>query len=277
VTDDLSDRGDLGALCRTAAEILTGVEDVFSDGLRSAPTVHKGVSDFATEVDLAIERRVASELLRSTGIEVHGEEHGGPPPADGTMWILDPVDGTANYSRGIPLAGINLALLVEGNPVLGLSWLPLLDQRYAAVAGGPLLCNGRPTAPLRPARLAEVAVGFGNPHRSGPGSGRFPTAYRLAFLAALARRCLRVRVLGATALDLAWVASGRLGAGMSFGNHPWDTAPGACLIRAAGGVVTDLAGAPHGFDSTSVLAGAPGVHDEVLEVLAEVGDPSQYR
>jgi myo-inositol-1(or 4)-monophosphatase len=268
---------DLGSLCQTAAEILTAVEGVFSDGLRSAPTVHKGVSDFATEVDLAIERRVAGELLRSTGIEVHGEEHGGPPPAHGAMWILDPVDGTANYSRGIPLAGINLALLLEGVPVLGLSWLPLLNQRYSAAAGGPLRCNGEPLPPLRRARLAEVAVGFGNPHRSGPGPGRFPTAYRLAFLAALGRRSLRVRVLGATALDFAWVASGRFGVSMSFGNHPWDTAPGACLIRAAGGVVTDLAGAPHTIDSTSVLTGAPGVHDEVLEVLAEVGDPASYR
>lgn len=268
---------DLGALCETAADILTAVEDVFADGLRSAPTVHKGVSDFATEVDLAIESRVAAELTRSTGIEVHGEEHGGPPPADGAMWILDPVDGTANYSQGIPLAGINLALLLEGVPVLGLSWLPLLDQRYAAMAGGPLRCNGQPLPALRPARLADTVVGFGNPHRSGPGPGRFPTAYRLALLAALAARCLRVRVLGATALDLAWVASGRFGAALSFGNHPWDTAPGARLVRSARGVVTDLAGAPHTIDSTAVLAGAPGVHDEVLEVLAEVGDPASYR
>ena len=270
-------RNELTALCETAADILTEAEPEFADRLRSVPTVHKGQSDFATEADLAIERRVTSQLRRRTGIDVHGEEHGGPPPADGAVWILDPVDGTANYSRGIPLAGINLALLLEGVPVLGLSWLPLLNQRYSAAAGGPLRCNGEPLPPLRRARLAEVAVGFGNPHRSGPGPGRFPSEYRLAFLAALARRCLRVRVLGATALDFAWVASGRFGLSMSFGNHPWDTAPGACLIRAAGGVVTDLAGEPHTFHSTSVLTGAPGVHDEVLEVLAEVGDPASYR
>jgi myo-inositol-1(or 4)-monophosphatase len=269
-------RSDLGTLCTTAAEILTAAEVPFTERLRSVPSVQKGGSDFATDADLAIERLVAGQLTRSTGIEVHGEEHGGPPAAEGAMWILDPVDGTANYTRGIPLTGMNLALLVDGCPVLGLSWLPLLDQRYTAVEDGPLRCNGTELPPLRPGRLADVVVGFGNPHKSGPGAGRYPTAYRLALLDALARRCLRVRVLGSTALDLAWVAAGMLGAVVCFGNHPWDTAPGARLIRSAGGVVTDLAGTPHGFDSRSVLAGAPGVHSEVLEVLAAVGDPAEY-
>jgi myo-inositol-1(or 4)-monophosphatase len=266
----------LGALCETAADILTAAEDAFSDGLRSAPTVHKGVSDFATDADLAIERRVADELIRRTGIDVHGEEHGGPAPAEGAVWILDPVDGTANYTRGIPLAGMNLALLTDGVPVIGLSWLPLLDQRYTAVDGGPVRCNGEALPPLRRGKLADVAVGFGNPHKSGPGRGRYPTAYRLALLDALARRSLRVRVLGATALDLAWVSAGLFGVAVCFGNHPWDTAPGVCLIRAAGGVVTDLAGEPHDIASRSVAAGAPGVHDELREVLAEVGDPALH-
>jgi myo-inositol-1(or 4)-monophosphatase len=266
----------LGALCETAADILTAAEDAFSAGLRSAPTVHKGVNDFATDADLAIERRLAAELVRRTGIGVHGEEHGGPAPAEGAVWVLDPVDGTANYTRGIPLAGMNLALLQDGVPVVALSWLPLLDQRYTAVDGGPVHCNGEALPPLRRGALADVAVGFGNPHKSGPGPGRYPTAYRLALLDALARRSLRVRVLGATALDLAWVAAGLLGVAVCFGNHPWDTAPGACLVRAAGGVVTDLAGTPHDIASRSVVAGAPGVHDEVLGVLAEVGTPADY-
>ncbi|MCW2612953.1 MAG: monophosphatase [Actinomycetota bacterium] len=271
-----STRSDLDTLGATAVEILTAAEGPFVAALRSVPTVDKGGSDFATDADLAIERLVAEQLTRRTGIGVHGEEHGGPPAAEGAMWILDPVDGTANYTRGIPLTGINLALLVDGCPALGLSWLPLLDQRYTAVEGGPLRCNGTELAPLRPGPLADVVVGFGNPHKSGPGKGRFPTAYRLALLEAIARRSLRVRVLGSTAVDLAWVASGMLGAAVCFGNHPWDTAPGARLIRSAGGIVTDLGGTPHGFDSRSVLAGAPGVHGEMLEVLAAVGDPADY-
>ena len=269
-------RSDLGELCQIAADILTAAERTFAEALRSVPTVHKGQSDFATDADLAIERRVAGELTRRTGIGVHGEEHGGPPPADGAVWVLDPVDGTANYTRGIPLAGINLGLLHEGVPVVGLSWVPLLDQRYATVSGGPVYCNGTALPPLRPGRLVDVVVGLGNPHKAGPGRGRFPTAYRLALLDAVARRCLRVRVLGATAMDLAWVAAGLFGAAVCFGNHPWDTAPGVCLIRSAGGQVTDLAGAPHDIESRSVLAGAPGIHAEMLDVLAEVGDPAAY-
>ncbi|HEV2089161.1 MAG TPA: inositol monophosphatase family protein, partial [Cryptosporangiaceae bacterium] len=92
----------------------------------------------------------------------------------------------------------------------------------------------------------------------------------------LAKRALRVRMLGSSAVDQAWAAAGRLGAAVSFGNHPWDNAPGALLIRSAGGVVSDLEGGPYGLASTSMVAGSPGVVEDLAAVFAELGDPAGF-
>lgn len=265
-------KADLRELSRIAAATLTEFEGQFVAALGSRAVVHKGPGDFATEADLVIERQLSELLLRRTGIAVHGEEHGGPSPAENSVWVLDPVDGTANYSRGLPLTGINLGLLIDGVPRVGLTWLPLLDERYLAVDGDAAQLNGVRLPPLARLKLDEVMVGFGNPVHQGPEPASFPTEYRLLLLAALARRCLRIRVFGSSSVDLAWVASGRLGAVLLLGNNPWDVVAGACLVRAAGGLMSDLGGAEYSLGSQAVLAAAPGVHEAVLEVIAELGD-----
>jgi myo-inositol-1(or 4)-monophosphatase len=106
--------------------------------------------------------------------------------------------------------------------------------------------------------------------------GRFPGRYRLAVLENLSRVSSRLRMHGATGIDLAYVADGILGAAISFGDHVWDHAAGVALVRAAGGVVTNLAGDKWTPDSRSVLAAAPGVHAEVLEILRRLGEPDEY-
>jgi myo-inositol-1(or 4)-monophosphatase len=266
---------DLEQLAAIAAGVLTESEDIFAAGLGAGRHIDKGPGDFATETDLAIEERAGKMLRDRTGIAVHGEELGGPSPEHGVVWVLDPIDGTANFSRRLPLTGMNAALLVDGVPIVGLSWLPLLGERYLAVVGGPVRRNGLPIAPLSPARLGEVIVTVSNV--SAYRRSRFPPAFRLALLEAAGRRALRVRVLGSAALDLAWSAAGLIGAAIQFGNHPWDNAPGACLVRAAGGTLADLAAGTYGIGSDSLVAGAPGVVEELLTVIAGLGDPETYR
>jgi myo-inositol-1(or 4)-monophosphatase len=267
---------DLEELAATAAEILDAAAPFFGAALGAAPTVHKGLGDFATQADLALEARVGAALREATGIDVHGEEGGGPALTNGTAWVLDPIDGTANYSRGLVLTGINLALVVDGEPVIGLTWLPLLDERYVAVSGGRVRRNGEELAPLASAALADVVVAPGYPVSSGEPPQGFPTDYRMAVLRAFGERCLRIRVLGSSALDFAWVSSGVLGVAIAFGNHAWDTAPGACLVRAAGGEAYDLNGAPHRLASRSMIAVGPGLADEALGILQALGDPADY-
>lgn len=263
------------ALLGIAAELLDEASARFIGGLGAPSAVTKGHNDFATELDLELERTLSAELLARTGIAVHGEEFGGPDLGTGRVWVLDPIDGTYNYSAGLPLTGMLLALIEDGKPILGLTWLPLLGERYAAVAGGPLLRNGTPVPPLQPRTLATSMIAFGAFNVDS--RGRIPGRYRFDVLGALSRLSSRVRMHGSTGVDLAYTAAGVLGGSVVFGHHAWDNSAGALLVQAAGGVVTDLAGEEWTIESGSVLAAAPGVHEELLDMIAAVGSEHDGR
>lgn len=268
------DLTDLNALVAEAATILDAAAEPFVAGHRADSAVSKRGNDFATKVDLAIERKVVDALAKATGIGAHGEEFGGPELDSSWVWVLDPVDGTFNYAAGSPMAAILLGLLHDGEPVAGLTWLPFIRQRYTAVLGGPLVKNGVPQEPLAPAELADSIIGVGT--FNADSRGRFPGRYRMAVLANLSRVSSRLRMHGATGIDLAYVADGILGASVSFGDHVWDHAAGVALVRSAGGNVTNLAGEPWTPDSRSALAAAPGVHEQMLEILRSTGGPERY-
>jgi len=265
---------DLDALVAEASAILDAAAEPFIAGHRADSAVTKRGDDFATKVDLEIERQVADALVKTTGIDVHGEEFGGADIDSPWVWILDPIDGTFNYAAGSPMAAILLGLLHDRDPVAGLTWLPFTGERYVAVAGGPLLKNGVPQAPLTKVELTDSVIGVGT--FNADSRGRFPGRYRLAVLRELSRVSSRLRMHGATGIDLAYVADGILGGAISFGHHVWDHAAGVALVRAAGGVVTNLAGEEWTLDSRSALAAAPVVHAQILEILHRVGRPDEY-
>ncbi len=265
---------DLNALVSVASTILDAAVPRFLDGHRADSAVSKKGNDFATEIDLAIERQVVSALLATTGIGVHGEEFGGADVDSPWVWVLDPIDGTFNYAAGSPMAAILLALLHDGDPVAGLTWLPFIDERYTAVAGGPLIKNGKPQPSLNTTDLADTLVAVGT--FSADSRGRFPGRYRLALLEDLSRVSSRLRMHGSTGIDLVYVADGILGAAISFGGHVWDHAAGVAQVRSAGGIVTDLAGQPWTPASDSVVAAAPGAHAEILDILRSIGEPKDY-
>ncbi|CAN5440565.1 inositol monophosphatase [soil metagenome] len=269
------DTTDLNALVAVASDILDAVVDPFLAGHRAESAVRKKGNDFATEVDLAIERQVVEALTTATGIGVHGEEFGGAPIDSPMVWVLDPIDGTFNYAGGSPMAAILLGLLRDGEPVAGLTWLPFTGDRYTAVIGGPLYANGVAQEPLGSPTLADSMIGIGTFNVDW--RGRFPGRYRLAVLENLSRECSRPRMHGATGVDLAYVADGVLGGAITFGDHVWDYAAGVALVRAAGGIVTDLDGAQWTPSSLSAVAGAPGVHERLIEIVKSVGMPEDYR
>jgi myo-inositol-1(or 4)-monophosphatase len=264
----------VGPLVEKASAILDAATEPFIAGHRADSAVSKWGDDFATKVDLEIERQVVDALVKTTGIEVHGEEFGGADVDSPWVWILDPIDGTFNYAAGLPMAAILLGLLHDGDPVAGLTWLPFTGERYVAVSGGPLMKNGVPQAPLTKVELTDSVIGIGT--FNADSRGRFPGRYRLAVLEELSRVSSRLRMHGATGIDLAYVADGILGGAISFGHHVWDHAAGVALVRAAGGVVTNLAGEEWTPASRSALAAAPGVHTQMLEILRRVGRPDEY-
>ncbi len=268
------DPGDLDALVAVATAILDEVAQQFIDGHRADSAVQKKGNDFATEVDLAIERQVVAELTERTGIEVHGEEFGGADLDSPLVWVLDPIDGTFNYAAGSPMAAILLALVRDGIPVAGLTWVPFTGERFTGIVGEPLRSNGVEQPPLKPAKLADSVVGVSTFNVDS--RGKVPGRYRLAVIENLSRQCSRMRMHGATGIDLAYTAAGILGGAISFSGKVWDHAAGVALTRAAGGLVTDLAGNDWTVASPSAVVGVPGAHGELLELLNSVGDPGSY-
>lgn len=265
---------DVDALVADASVILDAATAPFLAGHRAGSAVAKKGDDFATEVDLAIERQVVDALVATTGIKVHGEEFGGAALDSPWVWVLDPIDGTFNYAAGSPMTAILLGLLHDGDAVAGLTWLPFVGERYTAVAGGPLVKNAVPQPPLKHTALADSIIGVGTFNVDS--RGRFPGRYRLAIVENLSRVSSRLRIHGSTGIDLAYVADGILGGAISFGGHVWDYAAGVALVRAAGGVVSNLAGEPWTPEARSTLAAAPGVYDQMLDIVLSTGGPGNY-
>lgn len=202
----------------------------------------KGDRDVVTDIDVTIERSTRETLLREApGTGFLGEEEGHHGNAD-TTWVLDPVDGTANFIRDLPLCGISLALLHQGTPVLGVISLPFWDRTYWAADGLGAWRNGRPIRVASTSQLADAMIAVGD---YGTGTGvEARNRAALALHAQLAPAVQRVRMLGSAAVDLALVADGTLDASITLGNRSWDMAAGTVIARAAGAVVCDTDGSP---------------------------------
>ncbi len=195
-----------------------------------------------------------------------GEEEGqSGRPAGGWLWTLDPIDGTSNFAHGIPLCATSLALLHNGRPVLGVIAAPFLGQRYHAIEGHGAYSGDDRLSASKTARLRDAVVAVGD-YATGPRADH-KNEQRLALTVQLAPRVHRVRMLGTAALDLAWVAEGRLDASITLGNKPWDTAAGVVLAREAGATVVDVDGTAHGFDSAATIAGPDALISQLLPLI----------
>jgi myo-inositol-1(or 4)-monophosphatase len=233
----------------------------------------KGDRDYASEVDLAVERDLRAFLAEATPqVGFLGEEEGATGTG-GEQWVLDPIDGTINFAHGVPLCGVSLALVRDRRPVVGVVELPFLASRYTATAGGGAWRDGRPIRIRDAARLTDALVNLGD-YAVGEGAQQ-RNAARFALAQGIARTALRVRMLGSAAIDLVWVAEGRTDVSIALSNKPWDMAAGTLIAREAGAAVVDVDGTPHTLNSTATIAAPPRLLDEVLAIVrpAAAGQP----
>lgn len=222
--------------------------------------------DYASELDVAIERAVREQLAEATpGFGFLGEEEGNHGAAGGPTWVLDPVDGTSNLVHGLPLCGVSLALLDEGRPVIGVIELPFLGERFTAREGDGARLNEQLIKVSPALDLAEIMISIGD-FATGPGV-EDGNARRLAIMGRLASRVERIRMLGSAAIDLAWVAAGRLGANVLLSNKPWDVSAGVIIAREAGAVVVDADGSDHKLASSATIATSPELVGPLLELI----------
>ncbi|WP_460362222.1 inositol monophosphatase family protein [Actinocorallia lasiicapitis] len=229
----------------------------------------KGDRDMATEVDFAVERVIRAHLQRRTpAIAVLGEEEGisGGDSAD-LVWAIDPVDGTANFARGLPLCGVSLGLLHRDRAVLGVIDLPFLGARYSAASGTGAHLGDRRIHTSATSDLADAIVALGD-YAVGPDAAE-RNRLRFAVTEALASHAQRVRMLGSIAVDLAWLAEGKIDASITLSNNPWDTAAGSIIAREAGATITDHDGTPHTTASATTIATTPALSEALLNLLKE--------
>jgi myo-inositol-1(or 4)-monophosphatase len=260
VTADLRD---LLAVALAAADVAGGL-------IRDRePTVitEKSDRDLVSDVDVRVERSVRRLLHEATpGIAFLGEEEGASGDSGAEWrWVFDPVDGTSNFARGSPLCATSLALVREDQPVLGVIDLPFLTERYHAVEGGGAWNGARRLAVSGTASLRDAIVAIGD-YSTGSGSERRNEA-ELAMTASLVPRVQRIRMLGTAAVDLAWVAAGKLDVSITLHHQPWDTAAGVIIAREAGAALVGADGSSHTVHSPGTIAASPELMQQVLPLI----------
>ena len=234
---------------------------------RPGALTFKGDRDMASEVDYQVEREMRRLLSeRAPAIGFMGEEDGMTGSAD-TLWTLDPVDGTANFVRGIPLCAISLALVIDRQPVLAVISLPFLQETYTAERGGGAFEGNRRLKCSGTSDLIDAIVSIGDYAVGDRASEK--NRLRFALTEELAGTVQRVRMLGTAAIDLAWVASGRLDASIMISNKPWETAAGTLVAMEAGATVVDDDGSPHSLESKATIAVTPQLLPGILAILSD--------
>ena len=220
----------------------------------------KGRGNFQTEADVAAERAVLA-LLRQEypQHEVLAEETAGEARGEGWLWVVDPLDGTHNYSRGIPYFAFNIALCHRREPVLGLTYAPVTGEEFFAQKGAGLTVNGQPARASAADRLGDCVVGADLGYEDA-------RAARMLELVAEVWPVQSVRVMGSAALGLAYAACGRYDLFMHHFLYPWDIAAGIVLVGEGGGAVVDRDGGAVSIDSEGVVAGAPGAVKAMLSL-----------
>jgi myo-inositol-1(or 4)-monophosphatase len=226
----------------------------------------KGEFDLVTEADRASERLVVERLR--THFPTHGivaEEGGGHDAPSEYCWFVDPLDGTTNFAHGFPVFNVTLGLERAGEPVVGVVYDPIRQELFTAERGAGAYLNNRRIKVSAAKNLSDSLASTGFPSRKRHHNVNIHFYYQLAMASHGVRRT------GSAAIDLAYVASGRLDFFWEFGLKPWDMAAGALLVREAGGRVSDMRGAGHSITASDHLLADNGLlHEQVLAIFEKI-------
>ncbi len=228
----------------------------------------KGPANFVTAADRRAEETLYQELSKARpGYSFLGEEGGSREGADKThTWIVDPLDGTTNFLHGIPQFAISIALEREDTVVAGVVYNPATDEMFIAERGKGAFLNEHRIRVAARKQLTDAVIGCGLPHR-----GRGDLVLGGKETTAMAEQVAGLRRFGAAALDLAWVAAGRLDGYWERNVKPWDLAAGLILVREAGGFISDCDGGDDMLAKGHIVAGNEAIQKEVVRVLKQAG------
>lgn len=243
---------------RSAGDIIT----------RSAPNAgqlqikRKSANDFATDVDRFAEQEIIKIIKTAYPDHAILAEESGEHKGNDYVWIIDPLDGTTNYLHGFPVYAVSIALQIKGKLELGVVYDPLREELFTAERGGGAMMNNRRIRVTTQPSLKGALIGTGFPFKNP----QHLDAY-LGMFRALHADSAGIRRAGAAALDLAYVAIGRLDGFWEIGLHPWDMAAGILLIKEAGGVATDFAFKDQYMETGHVITGNPKMHQAMYQAI----------
>lgn len=236
--------------------------------LRSADNVgrlhidQKGKNDYASEVDRMAERDIISIIKTAFPEHAILAEESGAHKGNDFVWVIDPLDGTTNFLHGFPQYAVSIALKHKGRLEVGVVYDPLRDELFTAKRGGGAMLNNRRLRVTNQLGLKGALIGTGFPFKTDKHLDAYMGMFR-----ALTTECAGIRRAGAAALDLAYVAAGRLDGFWEIGVMEWDVAAGILLIKEAGGVITDFSFNDNYLESGNVIAGSPKMHQLMYQLI----------
>ncbi|RQW87013.1 MAG: inositol monophosphatase [Geobacter sp.] len=224
----------------------------------------KGDKNLVTEVDRLSEEAILRHLRTACpNCDVLAEESGAWDSGSSLRWIVDPLDGTTNYAHGFPWFAVSVALEVFGEIHVGVVYHPMMDELFTCVRGNGAWLNGRKISVSKRQPLKSCLLATGFPYdRTESNENNFDNFLQFQLAARAVRRA------GAAALDLAYVAAGRLDGFWECKLNPWDVAAGKLLVEEAGGTVTNHANEPYSIKDHRILADNGRIHQEMLKILA---------
>ena len=229
----------------------------------------KGRSDFVTEVDRAAEDTIIDTLRTAYPQHAFLAEESGASAATAEpsefRWIIDPLDGTTNFIHGFPQYAVSIALEQRDQITQAVVYDPTRNELFTASRGRGAFLNDRRIRVSRRTQLRDSLIGTGFPFRQLEHLDDYVRMFKR-----ITEETAGIRRPGAAALDLAYVAAGRLDGFWEMGLAPWDVAAGSLLITEAGGLVSDFQGTPAYLFKGNIVCGAPKVHEQLLRLVAEV-------
>ena len=224
----------------------------------------KGHNDFVSDADLAAEKAVINCILKHYPDHAILAEESGTQGESDTVWIIDPLDGTTNYLHGFPVFAVSIGVQINGRMEHGVVYDPLRQELFTASRGQGAHLEGRRIRVSGQKQLERSLIGTGFPFREADAD----LQPYLDMLGKVVRATAGVRRPGAAALDLAYVAAGRLDAFWETGLAPWDLAAGSLIIREAGGIMSGLDGSENFLDTGHVLTGTPKIYAGLAKLCA---------
>lgn len=233
-----------------------------SDNIGHLKVDQKGKNDYASEVDRMAEREIINII--KTAYPEHSilAEESGEHQGNDFVWIIDPLDGTTNFLHGFPQYAVSIALKHKGKIEIGVVYDPLRDELFTAKRGGGAMLNSRRLRVTNQNSLKGALIGTGFPFKTDLHMDAYLKMFR-----SIAVDSAGIRRAGSAALDLAYVAAGRLDGFWEIGLMEWDMAAGLLLIKEAGGVITDFSFNDKYLESGNVIAASPKMHQLMYQLI----------